>query len=306
MPSTSGKPKDDTAAQLNSHFANMLYALSHHPDADIIRKKLGTETDIKDCKAQVSFRLFEAPPEPVVITEKGEENAEKTAVDTELLKAVKDNLDYIYPYKALNDIRAKATASENSRTGFDKRDFLNVKPSFVQGGASGTEKGTATHKFMQLCDFSKAGKNLENETMRLVEEGILTQHESEIIDKKSIGGFFESDLFRRLLASGKIYREFSFNALMDAKDLYPGEVTQALGEEKIVMQGAVDLAFEENGNIILVDYKTDRVNSPSALVEEYSGQVNIYRHCLEKVLKKKVTQAFIYSFALAQTIPVDE
>ena len=58
----------------------------------------------------------------------------------------------------------------------------------------------------------------------------------------------------------------------------------------------VDLFFEEDGQLVLVDYKTDVVPTPESLVDRYKTQVDYYQEALEKLTGKKVKERSLYSF----------
>ncbi|MBQ2349150.1 MAG: PD-(D/E)XK nuclease family protein, partial [Clostridia bacterium] len=75
-------------------------------------------------------------------------------------------------------------------------------------------------------------------------------------------------------------------------------------EEPIILQGAVDCMFEENGQIVIVDYKTDRVSTGSELEELYYEQLNLYKMAVEQITGKKVSQCLLYSFKLDECIVV--
>ena len=75
-------------------------------------------------------------------------------------------------------------------------------------------------------------------------------------------------------------------------------------DEKVIVQGAVDLCFEENDEIIVVDFKTDRTDNPESLALAYGEQLSIYAAACEKIFEKKVGQKIIYSFALSKEIEI--
>ena len=77
-------------------------------------------------------------------------------------------------------------------------------------------------------------------------------------------------------------------------------------EEEILVQGIIDACFEEEGDLVLVDYKTDRIPSgdPRELTERYKIQLLYYQEALERMTGKKVKEKYIYSFYLKKAIPV--
>ena len=75
-------------------------------------------------------------------------------------------------------------------------------------------------------------------------------------------------------------------------------------EEMILVQGIVDAFFEEDGEIVLLDYKTDKVTSAEELAGRYRGQLKLYQEAVERALGKKVKERLLYSFRLGETVPV--
>ena len=73
-------------------------------------------------------------------------------------------------------------------------------------------------------------------------------------------------------------------------------------EETVLIQGVIDAYFEEEGELVVLDYKTDRVDSAEELVRRYAAQLEHYAHALEKLTHKKVKEKLIYSFALDKVI----
>ena len=95
-------------------------------------------------------------------------------------------------------------------------------------------------------------------------------------------------------------KEQPFVLGVDAKEIYPEE----LSGETILVQGIIDVYFEENGELVVLDYKTDHVRTPAELKEKYHAQLDYYAQALEQLLDKKVKEKIIYSFTLKQEITV--
>ena len=70
----------------------------------------------------------------------------------------------------------------------------------------------------------------------------------------------------------------------------------------ILVQGIIDVCFEENGELVVLDYKTDRVRKAEELREKYHAQLDYYAETLEQLLKKPVKEKIIYSFTLREEI----
>ena len=131
--------------------------------------------------------------------------------------------------------------------------------------------------------------------------GILTESQGKVINHKRLAVFFRSPLFSRIKKSSEILRERKF--LVKISDLgMNDELTEKYKGTDGMVQGIVDLAFEENGSLVVVDYKTDYTESAEALAEEYSRQLEIYKYALEQTERKNVSHAIVYSFGLGQAI----
>ena len=163
------------------------------------------------------------------------------------------------------------------------------------------QRGTATHRFMQFADFGLAKSDLSAEIERLYEWQFITLKEKEAIDIPSVERFFESDIFRRIERADRLEREMRFLTEIPAGNLYQ-DIPEQLSDEKIVVQGAVDCVFAENGEIVVIDFKTDRVSESNQLIEAYAEQLNIYAKACSKIFGMPVKEKIIYSFALSKEI----
>ena len=116
-----------------------------------------------------------------------------------------------------------------------------------------------------------------------------------------IEAFLKTDLGWRMgeaFRRGDLYREKPFMMGISAKDLsdkFPED-------EMVLIQGIIDAWFVENGEIVLLDYKTDRVKEAGELVNRYSIQLDLYKQALERTTNMKVKEVLIYSFGLSQVV----
>ncbi|MBQ5441593.1 MAG: PD-(D/E)XK nuclease family protein, partial [Firmicutes bacterium] len=102
------------------------------------------------------------------------------------------------------------------------------------------------------------------------------------------------ELIRRVINSESAQREYTFTVEINAEDYTP-EIEPEFAKNKIVMQGAIDLLFIENGEAVIVDYKTDRVKDSQKLIEMYRKQLELYRNAVETITKLNVREVLIYS-----------
>ena len=81
-------------------------------------------------------------------------------------------------------------------------------------------------------------------------------------------------------------------------------------EETVLVQGIIDAYFVEDGEIVLVDYKTDRVNEAHELVDRYKTQLDLYADALGRIFSAgdknaEIKEKLIYSFRLQKSIGID-
>ena len=169
-------------------------------------------------------------------------------------------------------------------------------------GLSSAQKGTAMHSIMQFIEFSE-NVDVKAEIERLVEWQYITEEQGNCADIDKLNGFFESELYNRILRAKSVKREMRFLTELPAKRIYEN-VDKEFEDSKVIVQGAVDLLFEEEDYIVVVDFKTDRVNSEEAIADLYGEQLEIYGKACETIYKKPVKEKIIYSFYLGKIIPL--
>lgn len=223
--------------------------------------------------------------------------------DEQFIQSVKQNFSYEYPYKALSEIRSKVSVSVLANKAESEKFAFTAKPSFMsQNGMSATGRGTAMHKVMQFFDFLNAD-NIDSEIERLYEWQFISESEKDSLNKEAINNFFESDIFKRIKRSERLEREMRFLTEIPAKSI-DNTLPDNFDNEMIVVQGAVDICFIENGQLVILDFKTDRVDSIEELRNSYSEQLNVYAMACEKIFGIPVKEKIIYSFEKSDTISI--
>lgn len=277
----------------------LLLSLLVHPDGKELRGD-GTALLVKPTGSRIKVKLTEGVEIPDCANEEINESVE---INEELTKAVEQNTAFAYPYSEILNLESKASVSALANKAESAKYAFMAEPSFMaKGGITGAGRGTATHKVMQFFDFSKY-REAESEIERLREWQFITEQEAEAVNIKAIGAFFESDVFGRILKSKTVKREMRFLTELPAKRIAP-YLDDKFNDEKIIVQGAVDVCFVENDGVVVLDFKTDRVDNPEALVEAYGEQLNIYAMACEKIFSMPVKQKIIYSFALSEEIDI--
>ena len=121
------------------------------------------------------------------------------------------------------------------------------------------------------------------------------------MDAELLQRFFDSALCDRIIASNLVKREMKFLTEFSAGEIMSG-LSEYCQNEPIVVQGAVDLLFVEDGGLVIVDFKSDRNKNESELIDAYSKQLEIYAKACSKILNLPVKELIIYSFALGKEI----
>ena len=149
------------------------------------------------------------------------------------------------------------------------------------------------HAFMQYCDYEQAKNNLEDEIARLVSNTYITKEQAEVLNRARLNTLFHSDFAKRMFCSDRIYREIKVSSFVPVCEIEDTEYT-----DSVLIQGIADCVFEENGEFVVVDYKTDRVETEEELLSLYKNQLGFYKKAVEKTLNKPVKEALLYSFSL--------
>lgn len=230
-----------------------------------------------------------------------EEKEEKKSVSL-------DALSFRYPYAAETKLPAKLTATQLKGREKDEQIAEGAalpprlralrRPQFVsqETALSPTERGTAVHAALQFIDFATPATE---EAVRAAVEAmsarrLLSAEQAEVVDTAKLVRFLKSPLAERLRKAEKVEREYRFFLLDEAKN-YDAAVT---GDDRVLVQGVVDCFFEQDGELVVVDFKTDRVEGEALLAraEEYRPQLELYAKALSRVLGKRVREKILYFF----------
>ena len=164
---------------------------------------------------------------------------------------------------------------------------------------TGAQWGTLMHEAMQWLPVKKYTQQSMTDMLdSLQAEGKFSDEERSLLSDRSLYGFFNSDLGQRLIASKRVERELPFSMLFDGNRVYP----DVENGERLFLQGIIDTAFVEDGQWVLVDYKTDRVKSGDELIRRYKIQMDLYKEALETLTDMPVKASYIYSFRLHEAV----
>ncbi len=165
------------------------------------------------------------------------------------------------------------------------------------GRLTHAERGTYTHLFMELADYTKAQMSVKDELERLTALGMFSKKEAQGVYINALEMFFASTFYKRMAASPTIMREKSFLTTIDELEL--GEDFEEYEGTDACVQGIADCIFEEADGYVIVDYKTDRFENEQAM-DKYKTQLRIYKAAFDLILDKPVKSCYIYSFWLGK------
>lgn len=241
--------------------------------------------------------------------------------DEEIHEILTERFAFRYPFEYLKDLPVKVSVSELKKRSwrgeeekeeslFYEPDIQEIIPTFVSGEKEeyrGAARGTAYHRLMECLDYTHAEDvhQIQKQIRMLTDSRKMSPEEAQCIRIADILAFVDSKLGQRMKTAAEqnaLYREQPF---VIAQKMNQIEAAWN-GEETVLVQGIIDAYFIEDDEIVLVDYKTDKV-SPGGeqdLIDLYHIQLEDYAAALERMLQKKVKETYIYSFTLRKMIPL--
>ena len=246
-------------------------------------------------------------------------------VDNTLMTRMSDDFAYRYPHDNLKNLYTKTTVSELKMAGMqEERDFsfelfeeetvVPYLPEFLQKDerVSGSMRGSAFHKVMELFDFTeltnkvnkdkeKATTLLEGQLAKMRQDGRLSEEYYDVVSIPKIVEFLMSKTAARMGAAaraGRLYKEQPFVMGLPASRL-SSEFPQ---DETVLIQGIIDVFFEEDGRCVLLDYKTDAVETAQELTGRYHVQLDYYAEALKQSFGYADMERILYSFKLEEEI----
>lgn len=226
---------------------------------------------------------------------------------------------WVYPHEGENALPGKLTASglgrENGAENEDEADSLLAEPleqpAFLSGeaGLTGAQRGTAMHRCLQGLELCRVrgvsggalGQELARQADHMVRAGRLTEEERASLRLSRLAEFLQGELGRRLCAAETVRREWMFTLRLSAQ-----EATGEAQEGDVLVQGQIDCCFEENGEWVLLDYKTDRAQDTEALIEQYRPQLRLYRLALERITGRPVRETWLCLLSANQALKIGE
>ena len=274
------------------------------------------------------FTLVEQLQEAERYTEKEQLLESLEEVDETLYALIDERLQSVYPYEEEVSLRTKISVSElkhrnmilepgdaEALAWYAKEETPeSYVPLFVRGEHEaaadsphqGALRGTAMHRMMECLDYGALTDAFSREEVTrqleaLQRKGRMAADAAVLVNEEKIWHFLQTDLAARIMQahkSGKLFREQPFVMGLPANETDP----LIHSEEPVLVQGIIDLYFEEADGLVLLDYKTDSVKEVKQLLDRYQTQMDLYARALAAATGKPVKEKLIYSFKLEEII----
>lgn len=237
--------------------------------------------------------------------------------DASYRQTLQKQLDFQYPFEEEGKFQMKFTVSELKKRAYleeeageivyQEPEIVPLIPGFLreEKEVMGASRGTAYHKFLELLDFEGeyTRESLQTRLAAFVEEGRVSKESAAAIRTVDILNFLQSESggrIRKAAKNKKLHQEQPFVLEVEAKEIYPDTACV----RPLLVQGIIDVYFEEEDGLVVLDYKTDRVRTEEELVRKYQSQLEYYARALSQITGKAVKEKIIYSFALGKEIRV--
>jgi ATP-dependent helicase/nuclease subunit A len=259
----------------------------------------------------------------------------------EKISFYEERFAYRYPYMAEENQKNKYSVSELKHRAMRERmeeeqdentplflqeELVPYVPAFVHRSRQeetpinqGAQRGTAVHRVMECYRFASE-QTVPEQIQEMLADRKLTQEMADLVKTSLIEEFVAGKIGQRMKAAeaaGRLYREKPFVMGFTRTELEQfgfGETTQGSGDsiaaDLTLIQGIIDVFWMEEDGIVLLDYKTDRVETPQQLVNRYAAQLALYGEALERIYNTgekrtvRVKERLLYSFRLGCVIEV--
>ena len=297
-------------------------ALIKHPDGEILRQTVpgDIETDFPQEESKWTINITDRRE---LAMEKQQQNQHKKEYKNKLISyehskvanfknMIDERLEWKYPHTQASHIPSKISVTEIKQGQYKNVEELSYKipplvkiPKFIEGSKEFTpaEKGTILHFVLQHLRLNgvETLNQIQQQLDSMVERELLTVLEAQSVDISKILGFFKSTIGGRMLKAEKVYREVPFNLKK-----YASEVIDMLKDcdEELLIQGVIDCYFEEDAQLVLLDYKSDYIpeGKMDIIINKYKSQLDLYEEALTKITGKIVKERILYLFSIEEAI----
>lgn len=213
--------------------------------------------------------------------------------DEDLANKIYENLTYEYPYPLDTVLPVKRSVSAIN----EHDEYYETTSLF---GETSSEKGTAYHRFLELCSFDS--EKVESELNLYKESGLITEEEYTLLSVEKLKNILKMPIFENIKVSS-VLREQKFCLLQKPSEI---GLTSSSEDAEILVQGVIDLMVYNNDNTVtLCDYKLSTVKEETDLIKTYEKQLLLYKKAIEIIFKKQVKEVYLINILQEKIIKVD-
>lgn len=304
-------------------------SLIRHGDAEVLRQGQPMSHELDPISTHPSrWKLSLVDPRQLQLVEEvttgidedlleALKKGEKVPVEGDWKSVIEERLSWEYGFKNASVHRSKQSVSEIKRMrevhdAYSETSLVQTlkkpitdRPRFLQEKSlTPAEKGTAMHMVMQHIPLNQpvTEEGVQELLSYMVVNELLTEEQSQHININGIVTFFQTDIGERILKASNVMREVPFSIGLPSYEVYP----EWQGEtETILLQGVIDLLFEDEKGTVLLDFKTDVTTGKlpkdptqlkQALKERYHVQVELYSKAIEQIWKRPLEEKYLYFF----------
>ena len=272
--------------------------------------------------------------------------AEIESADEKQVAELEERFSYRYPYEddmqrknkySVSELKHRAmrehfeAEQEETTPYFVKEEIVPYIPPFARKAQQmeedinrGALRGTAVHRVMECYQFASP-VGVKEQVDQMLSDGKLSEDMKALVKLSLVEQFVNGTIGARMRAAeqaGKLYRERPFVMGFTKEELerfgFKEKETAFLQEERksvdredlTLIQGIIDVFWMEEDGMVVLDYKTDRVDTEQELVSRYAAQLELYGEALERIYNPgeartyRVKEKLLYSFRLGKVIPV--
>lgn len=320
-----GKFNETLIASNTSYYKNMLPVIKYYNEYE------GDKKDLDIQRVEVKSDTTDLELKKMLVSKEVDENNESIKdivdslakediyIDKEVIKKLNENLESEYKYEEDSHVPSRVSVSnlkkskneeekvnitqkiqdENDNTIDDKNSCKFEMPSVLKEKEekyTAVRKGLLIHFILQNLNFNllNSKEEIKNYIDKLVYENVISEQDKKYIQVSRIYNFLNSKIGKELKDAKKIYREYEF--ILNDKTI-----------SLSLIQGIIDLFYvTKDDKIILVDFKTDKIDNELEFIKKYKIQLDIYKRAINSLTNYKVDETYIYSFNLNKEILLKE
>ena len=146
----------------------------------------------------------------------------------------------------------------------------------------------------------------------MIKRRVITEKESKVLSPRKILKFFKSPIAKRILSSNFVKREQKIYTQVKMNDIYLNDDIfknnrEIYEDESVMLRGVIDLYFEEDDGLVILDYKTDWIdnNNKKEIIHKYKKQLEIYAEVLSTLTGKKIKEKYLYLFSIDEQVKIE-